>query len=131
MSLSMNSFACPITRDCYSVLLLVQRVLNFSPYILPPPGEPTQSVLRLSSCHGETSSVAMTAQQSPIETMVITTTSANQSLCEVDSDGDVLQNAYSCGKLDYCATGMLYNAKLRRLEMLYCKNTCCSTCGFL
>ena len=78
----------------YSVLLLVQRVLNFSPYTLPPPGEPTRSVLHL-SCHGETSSVAMTAQQSRLWSQ-----SANQSLCEVDSDADILQNAQSGGKLD-------------------------------
>lgn len=41
----------------------------------------------------------MTAQQSPIETVVATATSVNQSLYEVDSDADVLQNAYSSGKL--------------------------------
>ena len=47
------------------------------------------------------------AQQSPIETVVTTTTSANQSLCQVDSDADTLQNTYSNGKLEKHATGML------------------------
>ena len=90
----MNSFACPITRDC-TVSYYLCGGYSIFPYTLPPPGEPTRSVLHLSSCHGETSSVAMTAQQSRLWSQ-----SANQSLCEVDSDADILQNAQSGGKLD-------------------------------
>lgn len=103
---------CPTIIDCtvlyyhrlYSVLLLMQRYSVLPYCVLPLPGEPTRSILHLSSRHGETSPTEMTipimtAQQSPIETMVATATSVNQSLCEVDSDADVLQNAYSSGKL--------------------------------
>ena len=72
------------------------------------------TILHVSSCHVETPPVPVTAtqpatqpqspimttQQSPIETVVATTISANQSLCEVDSDTDILQNTNSNGKLE-------------------------------
>ena len=129
----MNSFACPIptTRlfmQRYSVLILCSAT----------PDEPTGTILHVSSCHVETPPVPVTAtqpatqpqfpfmttQQSPIETVVATTTSANQSLCDVDSDADVLQNANNNGKLEKCATGMLYThiPKLSHLDVV-CEST--------
>ena len=65
------------------------------------------------------SPIEIVTQQSPIETVVATTTSANQSLWQVDSDADTLQNTYSNGKLENFTNTSLNDSQSEQRDWLW------------